>query len=151
MVSLTDQLHHGPSERERVDAAMRFKALVLVGKQQAQEPRIDVRAARRQSPATIQRDVGSQQLSVAIHHQSGEGQPLAHWRRTERRDPPSSARQDRGGRDEQDDEAQAQPMSQPRSVSGLRHGRRGGGHNIARQADPPRSVLAIPRCLISPP
>ena len=46
--SLTDQLHHRPSERERVDAAMRFKALVLVGKQQAQEPRIDVRAA---SPA----------------------------------------------------------------------------------------------------
>ena len=149
--ALTDQLHHRPAERERVDAVMRFKALVLVGEQHGEEARIDVLARRRQPPATLERGVGPQQPPVAIHHQRGEGEPLAQRRRPERRDPPSAARQDRGSRDEQGDEAQAQPMSQPRSVSGPRHGRRDGGQNIARQADPPRSVLDIPHCLISPP
>jgi hypothetical protein len=49
--SVTEQLREGAAERERVDAAMRAKALVLVGEAAVQKPRIDLFAAGGHPPA----------------------------------------------------------------------------------------------------
>jgi hypothetical protein len=64
------------AERERIDPVMGAKALVLVGEQKLEKPRIDVLACRRQSPAPFRRGVRPQQLSLAIHHQGGKRKPF---------------------------------------------------------------------------
>ena len=151
MWPLTDQLRQGTAERERVDAAVRAKALVLVGEQQQQESRIDMLAAGRQPPAAVQRRVGPQQLAIAVHHQGGEPKPFTQRRRPERGNPPGAARQDRCGRDEHGDQAQAQPSSQARSEARARpRDLPAGDQGATRQSRPPRAPC-VPPVLISPP
>src|SRR5262249_33048145 len=101
------------AERERIYAVVRAKALVLVGEQKLHEPRIDVLARRRQSPAPFRRGVGPQQLSVAIHHQGGKCEPLPQRRRAEGGDPIRACGQssDDGGRRREEARAQASPQA----------------------------------------
>ena len=65
---LVDELEGRAAERERIDAVMRVEALIFIGEQQLQKPRIDVFDRRRQPPAPFRRGVGAQQLAVAVEH-----------------------------------------------------------------------------------
>ena len=103
------QLRERAAERERVDAAMRLEALVLVGEQQRQKTRIDVLARGRQTPAALRRGVGPQQLAVAIDHEGGECEPLPDRHRAERGDPACAGGQNHDGCRQRRDEAPAQP------------------------------------------
>ena len=60
----------------RIDAVMGAEALVLIGKQHVEQPRIDVGDPRRQPPAALGRGIGAQQPAVAIEDAGGELQVL---------------------------------------------------------------------------
>ena len=131
-----DQLRQSAAEGERIDPVMGAKALVLVGEQKLQKPRIDVLARRRQSPAPFRRGVGPQQLSIAVHHQGGKRKPLPERRRAERGDPPAAGRQYGNNRDRCGDKAQAQPA--PHAGAGPLPHTGGGGRSSLRLALVPR-------------
>src|SRR5262249_42545916 len=128
-----DQLRQSAPERERIDPVMRVKALVLVGEQKLQKPRIDVLARRRQSPAPFRRGVGPQQLSVAVDHQGGKRKPLPQRRRAEGGDPITGAPPagDDGG--PRRDQARVQPSPQARWAFAPAHRSRGSDQKICRR------------------
>ena len=72
MRPLRTSCQRGARDRERIDAVMRAEALVLVGDQQVEIARIDVRDGRRQPPASVRRRIGPQQAAVAVDHDGGE-------------------------------------------------------------------------------
>ena len=105
------QLRRRTHHSERIDAAVRIEALVLVRDQQIEVARIDVRDGRGQPPAAIRRRVGAQQLPVAIDHDGGEFDGLAERCRTEGIDPghESGSAHDAGGRRRERASAKAAP------------------------------------------
>ncbi len=62
------QLNGGAPERDNVDTVMLVEALVLVGEQQPEEPRIDIFHRDRQPPAPLAGGIGAQQPALPIEH-----------------------------------------------------------------------------------
>src|SRR5262249_11189163 len=86
-----DELRRGPDKSERIDAAMRAEALVLIRKQHGEEARIDIRDTGGEAPAAPWRRVSAQQPPVAIDDAGRKRNVFAERRRAERSDPPRAS------------------------------------------------------------
>ncbi len=137
-MAVAHELAERPPERQRIDAMMGEKPLVLIGEQEIEEARIDILPRRRQPPAALIGRIGPQQPPLAIDHQRGIGQPLPQRRRPERHDPA-------GGERKQTNNAkrcagQRSPHPAPRSRTAPCKGevdpRSGSGGGLATNAEP---------------
>ncbi len=87
-VAACDKLERRARQRQRIDAAMRVEALVLIGEQQFQVGRIDIGLGiDRQPPAAVGHRIGTQQLAVAVDHRLRDLPRLAQRQRPERDHP----------------------------------------------------------------
>ena len=114
--AVRDELERRAGDRQRIDAVVLAEALVLVGDQQIEIARIDVLHGRGQSPASVDRRVGAQQLPVAVDHDGGELEALAERHGTERMDPCGEGERAKPDDDRSRDRCDAKATPRARSV-----------------------------------
>src|ERR1700687_2114539 len=81
------KLDSRPRQRHRIDAMVRTKAFVLIGKQHLQKARVDILHRLRQPPAPFAGGIGAQQLALAVEYHMRGFEILAERRRSQRIDP----------------------------------------------------------------
>ena len=101
-------------QRQRIDAAMRIKAFVLVGDEQCNEARIDVVGRGLEAPAALRRRIGPQQPALAIDNLRGIAQAFPARRRPERDEPGSAAR--KNSRTKKNSGGDCNTQARPRSL-----------------------------------
>ena len=84
---MDDQLDQRTTQRERIDAVMRGKALVLVSEQQIEKAGVHILARGGNPPSTFRCRIGPQQIAPAVHDKRGEHEPLPDRRGAEGRNP----------------------------------------------------------------
>ena len=109
------------SERQRIDAAMRAEALVLVGEQQVEEPRIDVGDCAPASASALRWSHKPAAAGPRDRPRASKTSDPAERRRAERSDPPRGSRQhrDAGHRCGDDNEARSRVRHFPAVTSTL--------------------------------
>ena len=81
-VPLAHELVSGAAERERIEAAMRRKALVLIGEERLEIARIDVGPGRGEPPASFAREIGPEQRAVAVENDARDFEIASERRRS---------------------------------------------------------------------
>src|SRR3984957_18835157 len=86
-MATTNELKGGTAQRQRIDAMVLAKTLVLISEQYIKETWIDIGHFCRQTPTAFAGGVGSQQAAIAIEHRLRELEVIAERCRSQRDDP----------------------------------------------------------------